>query len=74
VIDPRTGAPVHGVVGATVRAPSCVIADALTKIVMAAGEGAGPLLESCGASALFVTAAGGVHVTADWQDGVHLAA
>jgi thiamine biosynthesis lipoprotein len=74
VIDPRTGAPVHGVVGATVRAPACVVADALTKIVMAAGEGAGPLLESCGASALFVTAAGGVHVTADWQDGVHLAA
>jgi thiamine biosynthesis lipoprotein len=74
VIDPRTGAPVHGVVGASVRAPSCVVADALTKIVMADGEGAGPLLESCGASALFVTAAGGVHVTADWQDGVHLAA
>jgi thiamine biosynthesis lipoprotein len=74
VIDPRNGAPVHGVVGATVRAPACVVADALTKIVMAAGEGAGPLLESCGASALFVTAAGGVHVTADWQDGVHLAA
>jgi FAD:protein FMN transferase len=74
VIDPRTGAPVHGVIGATVRAPACVVADALTKIVMAAGEGAGPLLESCGASALFVTAAGGVHVTDDWQDGVHLAA
>jgi thiamine biosynthesis lipoprotein len=74
VIDPRTGTPVHGVVGATVRAPACVVADALTKVVMAAGEGAGALLESCGASALFVTATGGVHVTADWQDGVHLAA
>ena len=74
VIDPRSGAPVHGVVGATVRAPTCVVADALTKIVMATGEGAGPLMESYGASALFVTAAGGVHVTADWQDGVHLAA
>jgi thiamine biosynthesis lipoprotein len=74
VIDPRTGAPVHGVLGATVRAPACVVADALTKVVMAAGEGAGALLESCGASALFVTATGGVHVTADWQDGVHLAA
>jgi FAD:protein FMN transferase len=74
VIDPRTATPVHGVVGATVRAPACVVADALTKVVMAAGEGAGALLESCGASALFVTATGGVHVTADWQDGVHLAA
>ncbi len=74
VIDPRTGAPVHGVIGATVRAPTCVVADALTKVVMAAGESAGPLLESYGASALFVTAGGGVHVTADWQDGIHLAA
>jgi FAD:protein FMN transferase len=74
VIDPRTGAPVHGVLGATVRAPACVVADALTKVVMAAGEGAGALLDSWGASALFVTAAGGVHVTTDWQDGVHLAA
>jgi thiamine biosynthesis lipoprotein len=74
VIDPHTGAPVHGVIGASVRAPVCVVADALTKVVMAAGEGAGPLLESYGASALFVTATGGVHVTADWQDGLHLAA
>ena len=41
---------------------------------MAAGEGASPLLEYYGASALFVTAAGGVHVTADWQEGLHLAA
>jgi FAD:protein FMN transferase len=73
VIDPRTGAPVHGVIGASVRAPTCIVADALTKVVMAAGEGAGALVESCGASALFVTT-GGVHVTADWQDGVHLAA
>jgi FAD:protein FMN transferase len=74
VIDPHTGALVHGVIGATIRAPSCVVADALTKVVMATGESAGALLESYGASALFVTTAGGVHVTADWQDGVHLAA
>ncbi len=62
------------VIGATVRAPACVHADALTKIVMAGGEAAGPLLELYGASALFVSAGGGVHVSADWQDGVHLAA
>jgi FAD:protein FMN transferase len=74
VIDPRSGRPVRDVIGATVRAPACVYADALTKIVMAAGEIAGPLLEFYGASALFVTARGSVHVTADWQDGVHLAA
>ena len=41
---------------------------------MAAWEGASPLLEYYGASALFVTAAGGVHVTADWREGLHLAA
>ena len=74
VIDPRAGAPVRGVIGATVRAPACVVADALTKVVMAAGESTGPLLESYGASALFVTAGGGVHVTADWQGGINLAA
>jgi thiamine biosynthesis lipoprotein len=74
VIDPRNGRPVRGILGATVRAPACVLADALTKVVMAAGEGAAPVLEYYGASALFVTARGGVHVTADWQDGVHLAA
>jgi FAD:protein FMN transferase len=74
VIDPRTGASVRDVIGATVRAPACVHADALTKMVMAGGEAAGPLLELYGASALFVSAGGGVHVSADWQDGVHLAA
>jgi thiamine biosynthesis lipoprotein len=74
VIDPRSGRPVQEIVGATVRARSCVLADALTKVVMAAGESAGPLLTFYGASALFVTTSGDVHVTSDWQDGVHLAA
>jgi thiamine biosynthesis lipoprotein len=73
VIDPRTAAPVAGRLGATVRAPTCMLADALTKIVMAMGEGAAPLVASCGARALFVSD-DGVHVTADWQDGVRLAA
>ena len=72
VIDPRTAAPVS-LLGATVRAPTCMLADALTKIVMATGEAAAPLLASCGASALFVSD-DGVYVTADWQDGVSLAA
>jgi FAD:protein FMN transferase len=72
VIDPRTAAPVAGVVGATVRAPTCMLADALTKIVMAMGEAAAPLLAAYGARALFVSEHG-VHVTADWQS-VRLAA
>jgi FAD:protein FMN transferase len=73
VIDPRTAAPVTGRLGATVRAPTCMLADALTKIVMAMGEGAAPLVASGGASALFFSD-DAVHVTADWQDGVRLAA
>ena len=73
VIDPRTAAPVAGRLGATVGAPTCMLADALTKIVMAMGEAAAPLVASCGARALFVSD-DGVHVTANWQDGVNLAA
>ena len=38
VIDPVTALPAQAVLGATVCAPSCVIADALTKIVMNAGD------------------------------------
>jgi FAD:protein FMN transferase len=73
VIDRRTAAPVTGTLGATVRAPTCMLADALTKVVMAMGEAAAPLLASCGASALFVSD-DGIYATADWQDGVRLAA
>jgi FAD:protein FMN transferase len=73
VIDPRSGAPVRGVRGATVRAPSCMIADALTKVVMIAQEDAGPLLDHYGASAIFVACNGEVRATADWRDAVDLA-
>jgi FAD:protein FMN transferase len=73
VIDPRTAAPVAGLFGATVHASSCMLADALTKIVMAQGEAAAPLLTHYRASALFVSE-NGVHLTADWKDGVRLAA
>jgi FAD:protein FMN transferase len=72
VIDPRTAVPAI-LLGATVRAPSCMLADALTKVVMAMGETSAPLLASYGASALFVSEHG-VYVTADWQDGFRLAA
>jgi thiamine biosynthesis lipoprotein len=74
VIDPVTALPAQAVLGATVCAPSCVIADALTKVVMNAGEAAAPVLEHYGASALFVSARGDLHVTADWKNEVRLAA
>jgi thiamine biosynthesis lipoprotein len=67
VIDPRTRTAVRGVQAATVRAPSCMVADALTKIVMVLGEPAASFLAQYGANALFVSAQGGMHVTGDWH-------
>jgi len=74
VFDPKTCGPVLAVAGATVRAPSCMIADALTKVVMIASEKAAPLLQDYGASALLMLESGDVRITPDWQDAVRLAA
>jgi len=74
VFDPNTRRPVSDVAGATVRAPSCMIADALTKVVMIAGEAATELLRHYRASALLVLESGEVRITPDWQDAVRLAA
>jgi thiamine biosynthesis lipoprotein len=74
VIDPAAGRPVRSISGATVCAPSCMIADALTKVVMNAEEAAAPILDHYGADALFVSAHGDVHMTADWKNEVHRAA
>jgi thiamine biosynthesis lipoprotein len=74
VFDPNTRGPVHAVAGATVRAPSCMIADALTKVVMIASEKAALLLQVYGASALLMLESGDVRITTDWQDAVRLAA
>jgi thiamine biosynthesis lipoprotein len=73
VIDPRTRAMARAVIGATVRAPSCQIADALTKVAMIAGEGTAALLEHYHASAMLVFADGDVRVTANWQGAADLA-
>ena len=74
IIDPGAREPVTAVRGATVRAASCTIADALTKVVMIAGRAASEVLDHYGASALFVTDSGEVLATADWQDVRPLAA
>jgi len=74
VIDPRSGAPVATMSGATVRAPSCMIADALTKVIMIGGRDASEVLEHYGASGLFMTNNGDVLATADWEDVHTLAA
>jgi FAD:protein FMN transferase len=51
-IDPRTGMPCRTDRFATVVAPLCVHADALTKVVMIAGPAAAPLLRRYQAQAL----------------------
>jgi thiamine biosynthesis lipoprotein len=72
VIDPLTGKPTELIDGATVRASSCIVADALTKIVMIAGTEATEVLEHYDASALLVSR-DDVRITPDWHS-VHLAA
>src|SRR6202043_1067115 len=60
VIEPKTRTQAHAVHGATVRASSCMIADALTKVVMLAGAEAAAPLSHYRASAIFVSADGDV--------------
>ena len=74
IIDPATRAPAPAVHGATVRAGTCMLADALTKAVMVAPTRAPGLLGSLRASALIVRANGDVCVTDDWGKAVRLAA
>jgi FAD:protein FMN transferase len=74
IIDPSTGKRPRAIVGATVRAPSCMLADALTKVVMAAGPCATTLLERHRAGALIVSRNGTVQMTPDLESAVCLAA
>jgi len=74
IIDPWSAEPVATMSGATVRAPSCMIADALTKVVMIGGKDASKVLEHYGASAFFMDKNGDVLATADWEDVHTLAA
>ena len=74
IIDPRTRGRATAVQGATVCAKSCMIADALTKVVMIAEEASVGLLKHYGANALIVSEDGSVRVTADWQDAIQCAA
>jgi thiamine biosynthesis lipoprotein len=74
IIDPETHQPVRRIRGATVSASSCLIADALTKVVMIQGERAAPLLDYYAACALFVSDDGQVRTTSSWLDIVGLAA
>jgi FAD:protein FMN transferase len=72
IVDPNGGRSI--LAGATVRAPTCMVADALTKIVMIAGQGAEELLQQYSASAFLFLESGDVWITPDWQDAVRIAA
>ena len=74
VIDPARLRPAHAVDGVSVRAPSCMIADALTKLVMICGTDAGELLEHYDAAALVIAPDGNLQITSTWHHAVHLAA
>jgi FAD:protein FMN transferase len=52
LIDGANGVPVTGAFSASVFAPSCMLADALTKVVMASADARHPALRQFGASAL----------------------
>jgi thiamine biosynthesis lipoprotein len=67
VIDARTGEPARACAGVTVRAPDCIVADALTKVVMVAGEAAADLLADFGASAMLVLPDGGIRTSQTWR-------
>jgi thiamine biosynthesis lipoprotein len=74
IIDPVTEKPANTIDGVTVRAPSCMTADALTKIGMIVGTDAIGLLELYNASALLISADGDVQISPDFRHAVHLAA
>ena len=74
IIDPASFKPPQLIDGTTVRASSCMIADALTKIVMIAGTDAIGLLEYYDANALLISTNGDVQITPNWHRAVYLAA
>lgn len=54
LVDGRSAQAVTTAVSATVRAPTCMIADALTKVVLASGNAAHPLLRAFDATAFII--------------------
>jgi len=74
IVDPHAGDLVRAAIGASVRAPSCMMADALTKIVMLAGDRSAEVLSHYRAGALRVAASGEISVTSGWNGGTSRAA
>ena len=72
IIDPRTGAQAWRIRSASVRADSAMLADALTKVVMLAGEAALPVLRHFRADAIFVATGAEARCSPDWHAALHL--
>jgi thiamine biosynthesis lipoprotein len=68
IVDPRTGESAGDLIGASVRASSCMVADALTKVVMLLGESASACLEHFHASALLIRGEADIIATANWRE------
>jgi thiamine biosynthesis lipoprotein len=54
LVDARDGQPLVSTASASVRASYCAVADALTKVVLATGDCAHPLLAAFGATAFLI--------------------
>jgi thiamine biosynthesis lipoprotein len=74
IINPATSSLATTFAGATVRAPSCMIADALTKVVMILGTDADELLTHYGAGALLVSPGGDIQITPNLSGSINRAA
>jgi FAD:protein FMN transferase len=74
VIDPTTGKQADEIDGVTVRASSCMIADALTKVVMIKGTDVAGLLEHYGAGALMISGERDIQISPNLHQVVRLAA
>ena len=74
VIDSRSRTPAREIAGTTVRASSCMLADALTKVMMVRGCSAHAVLTHYAADAMLVFADGAVRMTRSFEGAVRHAA
>ena len=72
IIDPQSGAQARRIRTATVRAETAMLADALTKVVMLAGETALPTLTHFHADAIFVATGAEALCSPGWNATLHL--
>ncbi|NEX62814.1 FAD:protein FMN transferase [Noviherbaspirillum galbum] len=64
LIDGRSGAPLDGPVSASVLAPRCAVADALTKVLLATNDPAHPIFKSFQAEAILLGDSSAKHIQA----------